>query len=690
MSITTELPAWFILFCILLGASYAALLYYRERRNEFNTSLKYVLAGIRFIAVTGLAFLLLSPLLHSNKRITEEPVVVIAHDNSQSVAGAGDSAGMAGYLKRLNDLREELSSEFDVREYTFGQTVKSGLNLDFADQTTDISRMIEEIRTRFVNTHLGAVILASDGIYNRGLHPVSAATETGAPVITIALGDTTVRRDLILEKINYNRVAYLNNEFPVEIVVRARKASGYSSRLIIQKDGSELASRPVEISSDDQFITFTENIRATQPGIQSYSISLKAIPREITLQNNRSEIFIDVLDSRQKILILANSPHPDVTTLNQAILSNQNYEVDVFLASEFKGSPDAYNLVVFHQLPSVRFGTPVVEANQEVPALYILGPQTHLNAFNEQYPGLSISSESVDFNEALPEFNERFTLFNPGSGFREFVSYMPPLTCPFGDYEISPVMETLLYQQIGRVTTGYPLLTFSHAGSIRTGVLAGTGIWRWRLAAFSNEGTHETFDRLINKVVQYLSVREDKSLFRVYPSKNSYYDNEIIEFEAELYSEAYEPVTGPEVTLVITSDDGKKYPFTFAASGSEYYLNAGSLPSGSYTFSARVEYGGKIFTAKGEFSVTGLNIEKHNMQADHHILFNLAGMTGGEMVYPSGMDGIPQILGQMEGMKPLVFEQSRYMEVINFPWILVILIALLSMEWFLRRRAGSY
>lgn len=694
MGIVTEYPLWFLIFCLIAGAAYSALLYFREIREEFSNLLKTFLAVFRFVAVSILAFLLLSPMLKSETYLKEEPVVVIAQDNSESIANTKDSSFYKKqYLEDLDRLKQNLAKKYEVREYTFGSSVVPDGKIDFSEKVTDFSLLFNELATRYYNVNVGAVILASDGNLNRGANPLYDKTRIQAPIYTLALGDTNTYRDLILYRVNHNRLAYLNNEFPLEIVVHARKASGMNTRLSVQWEGSTLFSKVIEIESDDQFIEVPVTVKAEKPGVQRYRVSLIGLSDEVTLRNNEEDVYIEVLDGRQKILILANAPHPDISALKQVIKGNMNYEVDDFLASAFDGQIEAYNLVIMHQLPSPKRNIGQIlekAAAGSVPLLFILGPQSDIRLFNNTGTGLNITSKNNSFQEALPQPEKNFTVFNLDAGFEDDFRDMPPLVAPFGEYRMSPSASVLLYQKIGNVVTGFPLVMFNPSPEQKTGVICGTGIWRWRLKTFEKEESHQPFDDFINRIIQYLSVKADKSLFRVITAKNSWYDNESVEFEAELYTESYELTDQPEVTMEIESAEGKKYPFVFGRSGGKYYLNAGNLAPGTYSYIAGTDFNGRRFTAQGQFTVQKLSVETRKTVADHNFLYSLSSATGGAMYYPASMERIAEDIIGSDTMKPVVYDQKRFTDLINFVWISVLILALLSLEWFLRKRAGSY
>ena len=119
-NILTDYPVWFILLCLLAGAFYAFILYYREKRNEYSLSLRWILSVLRFVAVTLIAFLLLNPLVKSTSNYSEKPVIIFAQDNSSSLVTTPDSAAMkTTYVQNTKQVIDELEEYFEVLTYTF-------------------------------------------------------------------------------------------------------------------------------------------------------------------------------------------------------------------------------------------------------------------------------------------------------------------------------------------------------------------------------------------------------------------------------------------------------------------------------------------------------------------------------------------------------------------------------------------
>ena len=686
-------PLWFVLFCLLLGAAYAAILYYRNRSAGFSRQLVVFLSVIRFFAVSLLTVLLLSPLLQKFTRFVDEPLLIFVQDNSQSILSVPDSTYFReNYIKEMDGFLKELERKFDTRTYHFGESFRESDTPAYSDRFTDISAIFSGIKGLYSNRNVGAVVVATDGIYNRGLNPVFLAPGLPYPVYTIALGDTVARRDLVIKRLNHNRITFLGNQFPLEVELEAREMAGMSSRLVVSRGGETLITRNLQFRGNLQIETVLFELEADRSGMQRYSVELIPVQGEVSTANNRQDFFIEVIDSRQKVLILANSPHPDVGAIRMALDKNDNYEVTLSLIADFNGQVEGYNLVILHQLPAANF--PVREILQrlernEVPVLFIIGARSGISAFNQLRTGLTINPRSADFVEAQPALNPAFALFTLGEKIIHLIPQLPPLNSPFAAYQASAGAHPVLFQKIGAVVTEQPLMLFSEAGGRKTGVVTGEGIWRWRLQAFARAGSHQPVDELIWRMVQYLSLKEDKSVFRV-KADHFLYETVPVIFDGELYNPSYELVNEPAVQIIITDEEGVNFTYEMGRTSNAYRLNAGTFPPGDYSFQAVASFGGELHQAFGKFSVSVLNLEGLRTMADHNLLFQMAELSGGEMFYPGQWDELAEAIIAREDVLPVMYSQKEFHELINLKAVFVLLLLLLSAEWFLRKWNGSY
>jgi hypothetical protein len=434
-------------------------------------------------------------------------------------------------------------------------------------------------------------------------------------------------------------------------------------------------------------------LEADKPGLSRFDIALSVTAEESNESNNYRSVYIDIIDDRRKVLVLGNSPHPDLKAIRESVGSNINYEVKVDLASSWKGEFAGYDLVILHQLPSrTSSGGDIRRLAQQsdVPLFVIVGRQTALSTLGELGLGVSFSGRANTTDDVNGKVNPNFSLFQLPENLDDLVTEAPPLQIPFGEWKRANSAEVLLYRKVGRIATEEPLLLFNPLGSKKRGILLGEGLWRWRLTDYAMNENHDRFDDFFTNVVQYLAVKEDKRLFRT-EGPGRVRENESLIFRAELYTPAYQPVNDAEVQLIVTDEDGRTYPFNFSRSGTGYRLNAGILPPGNYRYEAFTERGGQRLSDQGSFAVTSFDLESARLRADHELLYTLSDRTGGTLVYPSNVDEISRaLLSDDTAPKPVSYNTEVFTSLLNFRWIFFVLLVLLSAEWFMRKYLGKY
>ncbi|MCL2414371.1 MAG: hypothetical protein FWC94_03870 [Bacteroidales bacterium] len=690
MSLISNNPAWYVLFCILAGFLFSGILYYKTKKDGFEPLKRYLMAGLRFLSVFLISFLLLAFLLKTEHRRTEKPIVVLLHDNTESLAYFAKDNPQ--WLSQWTDFSSRLGDKFEVEPMTFGNDISSTNDILFDQRQTNISNALRQVRTQFFGRNLMAVVLASDGIFTAGEHPLQTAENIAVPVFTVALGDTAEHKDVWIHRVHHNRSAHLGNQFPVNIELRATQVLNTRVVVTIENQGRTLFSREVNIDQSHFFETIETFQTAENVGIQRYIISVSEVEGERNVVNNRSEIFVEILDSRRKILLLAASPHPDISAIRNSILASERYDVDLVLDGNLPQPLENYDVVILHQLPA-RSGVMSDLVQQvlvrEIPVWKILGTQTDFNAFNRMNFGVSIEPRGQQTNDAFPSFNTAFTNFTFSNDSRNQLFSFPPLTVPFAAFTFAETAQIFLFQRILNITTDMPLMLVNQNVNNRTAVLLGEGIWRWRLHEYLQNQNHEAINELTNRTVQFLSAAADRRQFRVH-SRPIFDETEPIEMEAELYNEANELVTSSEVAIEIKNADGAIFPFTFSPSGTMYQLRAGFLPVGDYTYVARTRLGSQTHQATGGFSVRAMNIEQLNLRADHQLLNLIALQTDAEMFYPNQLDELRNMLISRDDARSVTYIERAFHELINLKWILFFLILILSIEYFLRRYFGAY
>lgn len=693
MQIFSEFPLWYMLLCLMAGGVAAFVLYWRNRANSFSRVQRITLVFIRLLSVTLVASLLLSPLFLHVLHSIERPLLIFAQDNSSSIVQGADSNYLrTQYPASVKKMKEAFKEKYDVELWQFSREVQRGVAYSFDGTMSNMSALIEQLNEAYYRRNVGAVIIATDGCYNVGENPEYVPLKLNCDLFTIALGDTVRRVDAGIKNVFHNQLAYLGNNFPVEVDLSATLCDGEILSLSVVNEGKVMVKKNIEVKGDKFSSTQVIELTADKVGLQGYSVLLSPALHEKSLQNNQINFVVEVMDSKRKILMVYDAPHPDLAALRGAIERNKNYEITLVDINHYQRLKDSlYDLVILHQLPSIKH--PIEKlisqyAQQQTPLWIVLGANSSLSLLNKYESGMLISSEG-GHDEVTALINKDFSLFVIPDEVSLRYSNWSPLSVPYGDYNTATGAEVLFYQQVGNIATSRPLLVFNQDDNRRGALLAGEGMWRWPINEYRETGATVGFDKLISQVVQYLSIRDDKRKFRI-TQTGSFADYESVEFTGELYNDAYELVNSPEVTLVVTDEQQQKYPRIMEKNNKGYSLNIGSLPHGRYTYHASVKFGQHTYNVQGVFFVEQTNAEHNSSIANHTLLYRLAKQYGGDVIYPDNLDQFTAKLLSREDIVPLIREHKRMV-----PWndlwpVLLIIIGLFSAEWSIRKYAGSY
>jgi len=688
-----QTPYWFIIFCLLAGIAYAWLLY--QPIPSWNKMLNYALAVLRGLTVAFICFLLLSPLIRKTETTIDKAKVVFAIDNSESVKKFGEPL-----FKEIIAAERELSaSGFEVSIQTLDKTVKnddtdSTANaVRFDKNKTDLSGLLQTVKSNFEGRNLTDVVLLSDGIVNQGISPTFGRYPF--KVSTVAVGDTVPELDIRIKDVVNNRVAYLGNEFPIRAELIANGLSGKATTISLKQNGRIIETQKVIVDRDAFFKAYDFKTSSNQKGVQHYTIELGGISGESSIRNNKRDIYVDIIDGRQKILLLALAPHPDIKALRSLIESNDNYELDIqilTISNNLPATSKPYDLVILHQVPNVLGqGNALIRKfiDAKTPIWYILGNQSAVPLVNSLNRSLTINAANGQTDKVTARYNTAFQMLNLDAESLKILEQLPPLTVPFGDYNLSSGTEPILFQKVGTLNTSKPLLVLNTASEQKTAVLAGEGIWQWRQEEYALTSRQDVVDNLFQKLIQILSVREDKRKFRVYPVRSEYDAGEQVVFQTEVYNDIYEQIYGQEVSLTLTDEKGRIRQFTYTHSAENPRFNVSGLPEGVYRFQASAALRSGQEKASGQFVIKNADLEMNNTTADYGMLRELAAGTGGTFIKPSALS---QFVQNLKNDRPSdrLDSTEEMVELIHLKWLFFLLVILLGVEWGLRKYHGGY
>ncbi len=692
-----ENSPWWILVCLLAGALYGLLLYTRGKQFKhpsWGKPINYTLLVLRAGLVSLLCFLIIGPFIKQIKNTVEPPVVVVAIDNSSSVAAVMDSAQLTALKQRIDSVTTALRETGYTTEIRDFESLIPLDSLNFTYPSTDLDGALRTIASDYEGRNLASVVLFSDGIYNQGSSPTYHPYRF--TINTVGLGDTTAQQDVSVSNLFYNKIAYQGNKFPLVAEVTSNGFAGENLTVSVRRGSAVLDTRTVNPTKQRAVNSVEFLLEADREGMQHYVVTVADQKEEFTTQNNEAHAYVEVIEGKENILLLAQSPHPDIKALRLAISSNQNYELTSLILStdqiaEKQLEGKKIDLVIWHQLPGKAQLPKEVQPYLKSAGAhwYIVGGQTDLTAFNATNEVLEIQNMGSQNDEVSAAYSSDFRGFQLLNEQRATIEKLLPLRAPFGDVSLKNGAVPILYQQVGKVRTSKPLLAVAETDQGKSAVLLAEGIWKWRQQEYARTGNTEATDALFTKLIQYLSAKEDKRRFKVYPIKSEFQDNEPVVFETELYDEVYEEVYGASVKLAITAEDSTRFNYNYTTNQSNTQYQVSNLPEGVYRYTAQATINGSALSSQGNFTVRSLQIESLNLTANHTILRDLAQENGGAYFDTAELPKLYEAVGS-QAPRGKIYTSELFLPLINLKWLFFLLLALVAAEWGIRKYLGSY
>lgn len=691
--IVSQTPLWYVFLCLGLGLLFALFTYFRIK--GFNKNQKLILSVLRGVLTFLVAYLLLNPLIKTISNNVIKPKVVLVLDNSRSMTNGGKKA-IDVMFEGILALKESLTKKgFDLELKSLGDDkIEDIKSTKFDFKKSNLSSVLGDLKNNFEGQNLSDVIIVSDGIINDGVSPTFQKYPFN--IHTVGFGDTTVKKDLLISGIAANKLAYLGNKFTVNVDISAYLLPGKLTSVSL-KDGTGkiLSQKQISISKKEDFQSLSFELSADKVGKQRYIVDVKVVEGEYSIKNNVKDFVVDVVNGKEKILFLAFAPHPDIKAFKNIIEKNDLFELQVQIIQSTDPSQigkDPFDILILHQVPDVYGSSTGIVSTllaKKKPTFFVVGSKTNIQAFNGMQNVVGINSQINRLDKTTGQINNLFQRFNISSNTENLLEKLPPVSVPFGEYKPFPGSEVLLFQKIGNINTGRPLLAMNLSGDVNNAVFLGEGIWQWRLEEFSLNERQNEIDELIIKTLQLLSIKEDKSKLRVYPTLEIFNIDQKIGFEAEAYNNIFERIYDLSINMKIKSEKGQEKSYSFKITKESSRFELSNLPAGLYTFTAEAVILGKKEGISGQFLVTQSDLELENLVADHNILKTLSNENNGDFVNYKNIIELRKSL-ENKGLVNKVVSNEELKDFINLRWILALLIAFAAVEWALRKYFGGY
>lgn len=681
-------PFIIILICVATAGFFTWLLY--STQNPWSKSVNYILSAVRFVAIALLVWMLFAPEQKQNIAFSEKPIFVFAIDNSKSIVSNASSKQQTDLKSKISNTAQKLQKNgFDVKftDLKSYKNIDSINTLKFNQRTTDLSGVLNNIRTEFDGQNLAGALLVSDGIFNLGSSPLYE--NYTFPIFTIGFGDTIKRQDLAIKTVKYNRIVTNGNKFPIVAEIKNVGFSNQNIEVKLIQNKQIIATKTIKFATNESLKEVEFLATAAGDKILHYTIEISPIKNENTLKNNTQHIYIEVIDSKTEILIIAAAPHPDLKALQAALSQNQEYATTLFIPEISVWVDKKYDLVIFHQIPnSIGVGNNYVEKikKQEIPQWYFVGNQTSISLLSQATNGFRIMS-SFQQDKIQGDFSATFEKFSFEQDLKPRFASFPPLLVPFGEYNM-PSWETILVQKVGSVLTNKPVLSINTSQNPSQAVWIGEGLWQWRMIENELYSNAAAFDQLILKTAQLVVAKKDKRKFRFSPIAPQFDSNQPTQFETECLNDIFEKITGNDISLALTHESKKRYDFMFTNTNANPVFETNGLPQGVYKFLAKTKINNKEEIAQGSFSISETDFEFINTLADFELLKKLSTSTNAKYFDINSISDFEESIIKNKKSDILHYIEN-YQEVINFKILLLLLFLLLFSEWATRKYLGK-
>jgi len=710
---------WYVFLAAAAAAAAVSFLTYRRTVPPVSSGRRYLLISLRSLALTLLILALCQPVLNIARRSLLRPVVAVLVDNSLSMSltdGAGDREQQLRSIIS-GDALKRLSSSAQVELFSFSPSLRRIEQDSFRlnGSSTDIASAFHALKEKPL-PGLKAVLLLSDGDYNAGENPLDEAGRTGAPIFCVGIGDSTEQKDVSVQKVLTNSIAYVQSSVPVDAVIKVSGFENMQLPVSLLEDGKQIARQIVTLppSGAERIAEYPVHFTFSpaEAGTKKYTVSVQALDGEVTKNNNARSVFVKILKNKTRVAVVAGAPSADVAAVVQSLHSDPNIETTVAIqqpTGQFAGQPlaqaagfPAAECIVLIGFPTERTSPGAIQAianavaARGTPLLFIGSRTIDIRKLKELEPVLpfTISSGTIDERTVFPNIpaEQRYNILAQLSENSSFDwSKLPPIYSSIGTFKAKPEAVVLATVTFQGVPLNAPLLASRSVPRFKSFAILGYGVWRWRLLAGASPETEDFFDPWFSRIVRWLVTREDNKQLKVEPLKEIFSQGEPIEFLGQAYNANYDPVNDADIHVEITAMPSRQRFETILRplDNGRYDGEIESLPESDYSFTATAKAGGAdLGTLEGRFSVGEQSIEFSDTKMNKPLLQQIAAVSGGEYADGKEFDRLVRDLASRPSMTPEEAVTTREIEVWNLPSLLSVIVALFGTEWFVRKRSG--
>ena len=699
VTLKTDYGFLFIIISIIISAAVSWIYY---RRSDLEGMKKKLLAALRFLSVFFILQLFSSPVISLFKNIFREPVSVFLIDNSQSLLLENRNIRLSEVLK--NKIMNSAPGNSENLYFLFSENLIREIKKDDLEKIsyeginnfeTNLTSSLYSLQQRLAGENVSAVTVISDGIINGGGNPGTAARLLNVPVNYILTGDTVQKNDLVLRNIFYNKTAFIESSVPVKIEINSYNYDR-DIKINLYEENDLIQSKVLTVSKDKNVYDISFNVNSISEKVVRYKTEIEGIDDEITQKNNFREFFIKFVNNKFKILVLAGGPGPDLAFLSEEIKKVKNFDATFLTqksASEFyEGAvPDLSGFDSY-----VLIGYPTSVTNQNILNDIRSSVEKNNSSIvffaqrNTDFNKLSVLSDKLPFKTISYTDKEEQTGIRSVSKieneiFRNAeiitqVNSFPDIFKTVSEFTVNPAAETFLIMN----KNSSPAFIIQNTEKNRSAAFLAYGFYKWRLNNQRNNAG-DVLNYIITSSIIAVTDKEQKKAFTIETTKPVYSKFENVKFIARITN--YDLQGGEKIKVKI-SGEGFNNSFELLKKDNRYFEGEINVPAdGTYSYTAEL-YSGNNFieSTDNRFLIGQNNYEYLLTRADNSVLNELTGVSSGVNFSDKDNSAVKDSLEKFNELSRSEFRSGKNFELNINPYYLGILIFLLCMEWFFRKR----
>ena len=669
----------YIIIAIIISILLAVFMY--GYKTKFSKSTKWIYGSLRFVTLFSVLLLLINPVFKTETFSIIKPKLPILIDNSESISELNQSLNVSDFVASLKS-NKDLNEKFELSFYTFGNEFKINDSLTFNEKNTNISEALSLINQLFKD-EVAPTILVTDGNQTLGDNYEFSSINFKNRIYPLVIGDSIKYLDLKIEQLNANRYAFLRNNFPVEIILVYQGSKNITTQFEVKKGTTTVYKENIVFTKNDKTKILKFTLPASSVGFQKYTAQINPITEEKNKINNSKQFAVEVIDQSTNVLIVSDIVHPDIGAIKRAIESNEQRKVTIKKPFEALSILNDHQLIILYQ-PNPSFTNIYSKINKlNKNTLVFTGQQTDwyfLNNIQDNYKK-EVTNQSENIVGILNKNYGAFVINDI-----DFSEYRPLKTL-FGSLEIEVPYDNLLGQSIDGFETETPLLATTELNGSRNAIFDGEGIWKWRAQSFIESKDYNEFDNFFGKVIQYLASNKRRSRLEV-SYENFYYNNKFIRISAQYFDKNFVFNSNANISILITNSDSKQsFEYPLLLKRNFYEIDLNNLKAGEYVFKVSVNDEIKL-TRNGAFTILDFNIEQQFLNPDVTKLSRVATNTKGKNFFISDSFLLIDTLIKDDNFKQVEISKEKIEPLIEWIYLLGLIILSLSIEWFLRKYNG--